>query len=393
MAMATSGAMSFISVLLVRLGAPNWLIGLESSLPALVTILAVLPVGAFVQRQRNLATTAGWARLIFRIILSTFALLPLLPPSIASYVLVIGYGSTAIPGTVLQVSFTSLLGQATTPDRRPRMLSTRMAINGLAGAAIGFLAGQWLDFAPYPLNYQVLFLSTVIGGIGSFYTLSRLRLPSVPEKEIAKRRRASLKEMFQLIKDAPLFRNYSLAAFLFRFAMAMPQALYSIYRVRTLGASDAWIGILLTVERLVSVVAYFGLGRLLTRPNFRRRLWTSCIGMALFPFSMALVGTPEMLIIPSVIVGLFSAGMEIYLTDTLIQVSPGDQRPTFIAANAFLANVTTFVAPLIGTALADAIDIRIVLMLSAGLRAIGGLAFWRLRVGTESSPSTTSASS
>ncbi|MBN1401728.1 MAG: hypothetical protein JXA74_12870, partial [Anaerolineae bacterium] len=80
-AIAGAGAMSFLGVFLVRLGAPNWLVGLYTSLPALFTILAVLPMGAFVARRGQFVQTAVVGRLFFRAIIGLFAFLPFLPPS------------------------------------------------------------------------------------------------------------------------------------------------------------------------------------------------------------------------------------------------------------------------------------------------------------------------
>ena len=390
-ALAGAGAMSFISVFLVRLDAPNWLVGLYTSLPALVTALAVLPMGAFVQRQRDLVATVSWARMGFRTAMALFGLLPILPMALAPYVLVGARSLIAIPGTVLNVSVTTLWGQITTPQRRPRMLSTRMAIHGLVGAAIGFGAGQWLDATPYPRNYQVLFSTLFFAGLGSVLVLRRLRLPEVSAQQVAARPKADLREMLALIRSTARFRRYSVAAFVFRMGMSMPSALFSIYRVRTLGASDAWIGILLTVERLVSVVAYFALGRLLQRPGFRRWLWVSALGAGLYPLTMAMAKTPEMLLVPSFIVGIVSAGVNIYLTNTLLQVSPEETRPLFISVNSFLANLTAFGAPMLGTVLADGTHIRIALGAAALLRVVGGLVFWRLGVGGETRRSAQSA--
>ena len=382
-AIASAGAMSFIAIFLIRLGAPNWLVGLYSSLPALVMMLAVLPMGAFVQRQRSLVRAICGARLIFRSFVASFALLPFLPAAISPFVLVAARCVMNIPGAVLNVANTTMWGQVTAPRRRPRMLSTRMAVQGTIGAIIGLLAGQWLDRVPFPLNYQILFLTALAACVGSVLTLRRLKLPKVTEEEIRERPRLSLAGIVPLLKRTPRFRSFSLAAFVFRLGMALPSALFSIYRVRTLGASDAWIGVLLTVERLVSVVAYVALGRLLSRPKYRRWLWVSAVGAALFPLSMAMVRTAEMLVIPSAIVGLFSAGVNIFLTTTLLQVSPEDQRPMFVAMNSLLANVTAFIAPILGTLLADATSIQLALVAAAGVRMVGGMTFWRLGVGSE----------
>ena len=381
-AIIESGAMSFLSVYLVRLGAPTWLVGLYSSLPSLVVILTVLPMGSFVQRQHSLVATVNWGRLIFRGVIGLFALLPLLPPALAPYVLVAARSAISVPSSAIDVSFTTILGRATIPERRPTLLSTRLAIDGLVAAVAGLLAGQWLDWAPYPSNYQVLFVSAFIATLGSVYVLSRLKLPEQTVTPLAARR-FNLAAMATMLRDTPAFRRFSAASILYRLSMSMPSALYAIYRVRTLGASDAWIGILLTVERFLSVFAYFGLGRWLARPERRRWLWVSTLGVALYPLTTSLATTPEMLLIPAACGGLFGAGSNIFLTDTLLQVSTEEERPTFAAANSFLANICAFIGPLVGTVLADATGIVLALVVIAALRLMGGLTFWRLGVGRE----------
>ena len=124
-AILASGVLAFVGVYLVRLGAPNWLVGLYSSLPALAVIVTAMPVASFVQRQRSLVATANWGRLVFRGMMGMFALLPLLPPSAAGYVLVGARTIMAVPGSVSNVSFTTVLGIVTPADQRPRMLIAR----------------------------------------------------------------------------------------------------------------------------------------------------------------------------------------------------------------------------------------------------------------------------
>lgn len=385
-AISDSGALAFLSVFLVRLDTPAWLVGLFSSLPALVTMVSVLPAGSFVRRQRSLVKVVTVTRLLFRSVVGAFALLPLLPVHIAPYVMVVAYSLAAIPSSALNVALTTLLGQAASPDRRPGLLSTRMAIHGMMATLVGLAAGQWLDRVPYPLNYQLLFLSALVAGVGSMLVLSHFRESTTSATALPPRARIGLGQMWALITGVPAFRKFAVATLIFRLTMSMPMALYSIYRVRMLGASDAWIGALLTVERLLSVFAYFGLARLLTKPKYRRWLWVTCMGMALYPLTTSLARTPEMLLIPSMLAGFFSAGMNIFMTETLLQVSPEGDRPTFIAANSFLVNVTAFVGPMLGTALAGVTSVPIALAIAGGLRLVSSLGFWRLGVGSEKEP-------
>ncbi len=372
--------MSFMSVFLVRLGAPTWLVGLYTSAPALVAIFVALPVGAFVQSRRNsLVPVANWSRLIFRGTVGLFALLPWLPPGLAPYILVGARTLVEIPAEAANISFTTILSMITPPLQRPRMLSTRMMINGIAAALVGLLAGQWLDWAPYPLNYQLLFLTSFFAGLASIYTLSFLRLPE-PEAPSRHAHRMSLLDLPALVRSAPRFRQFLIAAFIFRMGMSMPSALYSVYRVRVLGSTDAWIGVLQTVERVLHVIVYFFLARLMTKEKNQRWLWLACIGTTLYPLTTALSTTPQMLLMPSIVVGIFGSGMNVFMTNMLFAVSPEDRRPTFVAANACLTSVTAFVAPMIGTAIAELTSINFALMIVAGLRLVGALSFWFLGV-------------
>jgi len=379
-AILASGVLAFVGVYLVRLGAPNWLVGLYSSLPALAVIVTAMPVASFVQRQRSLVATANWGRLVFRGMMGMFALLPLFPPGAAGYVLVGARTLMAVPGSVSNVSFTTVLGIVTPADQRPRMLSLRLAINGVAATVFGFLAGQWLDYAPYPVNYQVLFVAGFVAGLISIYLLSKLRMPeeTAPLPSTPRPTRLRLGQVAALVKDTPAFRGYAVASLIFRLGLAMPQALYTIYRVRTLGSSDAWVAILLTLQNAMSVMSYFALGKLLTKPGFRGKLWLSCLGTALYPLTTGLSRTPAMLLVPAVVGGISGAGMNIYLTDLLFEVSPEDNRPPFVAANTILANLAAFVAPMLGTALADMTGIVIAFYVIALFRIVGGLAFWKI---------------
>ncbi len=382
-AVAGAGALSFVAVFLVRLGAPNWLVGLHTSLPALVTILAVLPMGAFVRRQRNLVRVVNVSRLIYRLVIASFAFLVYLPTTIAPFIQVAAESLIAIPGAALNVASTTILGRATTPRRRPSMLSTRMAVHGLMASAVGLLAGFWLDAVAYPLNYQLLFFSALLAGLGSIAMLARLKLPPISAEQVAARPRVGLGAMVALIRATPAFRDYAIAAFIFRVGQDLPMALYSIYRVRTLGASDAWIGALLTIQRFLSVFVYILLSRVLAKTKSRSWMWISCLGMALFPLTMALARTPEQLVVSAILGGLFTPGVDIFMTNTLFQVSTEEERPSFVAANTLLANVTAFAAPLLGTLLADLTYIQLALIVATALRVVGGLAFWRLKVGEE----------
>jgi MFS family permease len=377
-----AGAITFLNVYLIHLGANNWLVTAFSSLPALLTIVFAIPVGVFIQGQANLVRTANWGRFIFQAVLGLFAFLALLPPQIAAYILVAAYGLIAIPGLFSNVAVVTILGQATPIERRTRMLSIRLAVNGLVASIVGFLAGRWLNGVTYPLNYQVLFISGFVAGLASIYTFSKLRMEPQIIAPVT-HQRFKISELINIFKEAPLFRRWSLVTFSFRLAVAIPQALYIIYKVRDLGASDAWIGVLILVENGLSVLTYLLLGRFSSRPGFTKYFWLTLIGTALYPIAMALSRTPQMLVIPSICSAVFSATMSIFISNTLYKVLPKEQQATFIAADTLLANGAVFIGPMLGAILAGWVGLINVFYVAAGLRALTALLFWVCKVGTD----------
>jgi Na+/melibiose symporter-like transporter len=343
--------------------------------------VAILPMSTFIQRNNNLVSAASWGRIIYRAMMGLFALLPFLPIGVAPYVLVGARSFMSIPSSATNVSVRTLWSVVTTPKRRPSMISNRMAIYRMFGALAGFGAGQWLERMPYPLNYQLLFISGFFAGLGSVLCLSRLRVPEETQTKMEEKEKIGLREIFPLLKRIPAFRKFALSLIVFRTGMDLPRALYAIYRVRTLGSSDAWLGTLKMAQRLVGVCAFFALSRLLKKRKYRRWLWVGSAGLALFPFTTALAQTPEMLLIPAVVGGTFGSGSNIFLKESLYASSPEDERPTFVAANTFISKLTRFVVPMLGTLLADLTTIRVALVVASGVRLLGGLVFWQLGVG------------
>jgi hypothetical protein len=107
------------------------------------------------------------------------------------------------------------------------------------------------------------------------------------------------------------------------------------------------------------------------------------VGIAVYPLTMALATNPTMLLWPHLTGALLGSGMSIFMANIIYQVTPKDKYPTFAAIDATLANITGFIAPMLGVALMDAVGIHTALYIIAGLRVLGGLSFWRVGASAE----------
>jgi len=176
------------------------------------------------------------------------------------------------------------------------------------------------------------------------------------------------------------FVRFTAASFVFYWGIYLPAALWSILRVRELGASDGWIGLIATVNSASIIAGYLYWGKVAARRGNRWLLNITALGVAVFAVLTALVPTIEWMIPTSILGGVAWSGCNLALFNLMLAVCPSDRRPTYIALHTSLINVTAFAGPLLGAALADWISLRPVFVISGALRLAGFLLFvWLLR--------------
>jgi MFS family permease len=385
----SGGALAFLPVYVVRSGATPTLVSLLSALPALMTTLASLPAGRLIERARNLVHFTMLARMGLRIAFLIFAILPSLLNRHQPQAFIAVWTVAAVPMAFANVSFTTLLAETVPPARLAQVVSTRLAIHGLTSALTGFLAGRALDLLPHPANYQIIFLVGFASGLLSVLCLGRVRLlawrPYSGRAGVPAVQHPGLRQRWRTLRQAGRsnaeFTRLQLAATWFRLGMSLPSALFSIYWVNQVRASDTWIGLVTTTQMLFGIVGYYTWGRLATRRGGRRVLVLASLGLSSYPLLTALARAPSGLLLPAIAGGLFSAGLEVAFLDVLLLVCPRDRRPHLVAANSMLANLVLFAGPLLGAMLAEAIGVGPALLWAAAIRLSGGLLFYALRVG------------
>ena len=83
-------------------------------------------------------------------------------------------------------------------------------------------------------------------------------------------------------------------------------------------------------------------------------------------------------LLPSIAAGIFGAGFNLSFFNTLLEVCPPERRPSYVAINTTLINVAAFLAPLLGTYLANRLDIRVSLFIAGAVRLVGAGFFYQL---------------
>jgi len=367
----------FLPVFLARLGASPAVVGLHTSLPALLAMACAIPTGMLVDRAAN--QMAAWKRIAFcmRMFYPLVILAPFfVPRDVLPIFIVVVWALRTIPDTAGTSLWTAIAGRAVSPARRGHVNGTRWALLSLTAAACQALAGRWLDVGPFPGAYQAMFIVAFMATMGEWYFFGRLRVPNVPPPERAGATlRERVRDYLRPLAGHRPFVRFVAGTFAFRVAYNMPAALFTLLWVRELGASNALIGLRGTVAYAALVVGYLFWGRNANRLGHRRVLAAGALGVAIYAITSALLPAPVWLVPVALLWGIFVAGTDIGLFDLLLHTCPRGMEARFVSVSQFAANLAIFVGPLLGVALAGVTSVRTAMLVAGALQLASIAAF------------------
>jgi Na+/melibiose symporter-like transporter len=377
-----TGVSSFLAVFLVRLGASPVLVGLLTSMPALTGMLLAIPIGRFLERQHNMVPWYSRARALVQ---ASFVLMGLVPFFLgnqeAALAIIVIWALVTVPQTVVGITFTVVMSAVAGPRMRQYLMSRRWSILGATTAISVALVGAVLDRISFPLNYQVVFLGSFLGGMLSFLFSSRITIPDNPPPDPAKRGAGGLREYSEMLRSNPPFARYVVSSLVFNFGINLALPLFPLYWVRELNASDFWIGLINTVNNGIVLVGYF-MWTLVTRRWGNVLVLRLCaFGLVLYPLLTALTGRVEPLLLYAALAGIFGAGQALVAFDISLSTVPPERVAAFVALLQLTTYMAALAAPLLGTALAGMLGYGPALFVAAAIRLAGALLFVFLRVG------------
>ncbi|MFC2046603.1 MFS transporter [Chloroflexota bacterium] len=376
---------TFVSVFALRLGATTGQVGWLAALPALVNVVWLIPAARILERQRRGLPIMIVAGVLQRMGYLVMAAMPFVLVTGRVEALIVINTLIMLPTGVINTAVTSLIPDLTSAERRGNVISVRWLVLSAMGTVAALLGGWFLELLPVPTNYQVLL---GLGAMLSLYGMRYLRRIQVPDAIVARRtdqprRRYSwrrLQETLANVASHRRFIRFTAAAFFFYAGLYLPAALWSVMRVRVLGASDTWIGVIAVTISVSTIVGYFVWGKVSARKGNQWLLRVGALGVTVYALLTAFVPTIGWMIPPSILGGLAWSACNLALFGILLDVCPTQHRPTYIALFTALLNIAAFAAPLLGTALSSWIDIRPAFVVAGALRGVAVLLFvWLVR--------------
>jgi len=375
-----SAAAPFLPVLLTRLGASSFEVGLLTSMPALTGFLLAIPLGRFLQSRRQIVPWFSAARLM---VISCYALTGLATfliqqeSQVATVLLI--WAAATLPQTIVAVCFSVVMNAVAGPKLRYELMSRRWSILGVTTAVTVAGVGQILSRIVFPLNYQLVFLALSVGGLVSFYFSSHILLPDAlpPKTATGISLRERLGDFIGQVSREKAFVRFSLKRFVFLFGTTLSIPLFPLYYVRELDASDAWIGIISTAQSAVLLVGYYIWTRESRLRGSRFVLLWATLGMTIYPALVAYTRRVELIALYTGIAGIFQAGIDLVFFDELMKTVPPEYSATFVSIAQSMTYLASILAPLLGTFIADQFGLSVGLLVSAAIRLAGFLLFTR----------------
>ncbi len=379
----TAGVGSFLSVFLVRLGASSFLIGLLTAMPALTGMLLAMPVGQFLAGRPQIVPWFARSRFFVLLCYVLTGLAPFVFRSHQPEAIIVIWALATLPQTIVSVAFTVVMGAVAGPGGRLTLMSRRWSILGLANMLTVLAVGQVLRVFEFPLNYQVVFIGSAAGALISFACSSSIKLPAIEAPTTQQSLIHTLREHGSTLRANQRFVRFTVSQFIFRWGMTLVVPLFPIYWVRNVHASDPAISAINSVQIAVTMVAYFLWARISQRRGERVVLLIAALGVSFYPLLTAFTHRVELLVVWAGLAGLFSAGINLVFFDIVLSTCPADQQPAYVGMYQTTVYSATFLAPLLGAALADAIGIGPALVLGAVLQLAGCGLMTALGVGRE----------
>jgi MFS transporter, DHA1 family, inner membrane transport protein len=359
-------ALQFVPVVLRRMGATSDLLALYTALTYVGSILTSLSL--VLMRRRRTQTFAvlcwGLARSLFLIfallndvawvlvVMAVFWLLEAFPSPAYTRIMQAIYPA-GVRGTVMSIV-------------RLGMVAAVLIVTPMAGWALD----HW--------GYHILFPVAALAGLLSTWYFSRL---IVDEGTLPPRQTRPLSDLIAIVRRNRNFAIHLSAFAVFGLGALLGWPLYPIVQVDRLNLSYTQIGLLATAQSVAWLCGFLYWGRVVDR---RGGLWVMRVNLLIgtvVPLSYIFATEGWMLLPAFVAQGIISAGVDLGLINTCIQLAEPESVVEYAVIQATVVGVRGMVAPFIGAGMvAVGLPETMIFAIGAGLVLLSWVILGRVEI-------------
>lgn len=404
----SGSAISFMAVYATRLGASGWQIGILNAAPAIVSLLATLPAGRWLQTDGAISRRVFWTSVGHRVFYGVWVFLPLfLRPQQQIWAFIGLMFLMSMPGTALAVGFNAMFAAAVPVPWRAHVTGMRNGLLAITFIAASLLCGWLLHLLPFPWGYQVVFAIGAVGAamsslhlwfvrpldesgyvpgngqsVGDLARPGHVRLwlggmkTAVADWRFLLAWRPQLRSRPQNRLD-PAYTKLMASLFFIHLAQYLAIPLFPLFWVNNLHLTDQHIGWGNAVFYLLVLLTSTQLNRLTFRFANFRLLVAGVLGMSLYPLLTAVTDNLALFLTVSAIGGITWGLVSGTLANFLLERIPEGQRPSYLAWYHLALNAAVLLGALAGPLLANQVGLVTALVIIALCRFLAALTLWR----------------
>jgi MFS family permease len=372
---------SFAGLFIKRLNASDNLVSMLNSLPALFSIIAIILATPLVTRFKNKKKVTSISYLLTRFFYLLMALTPFLPDKYRALFFVILYGALNLPGSIALFMWQSFLADLFDQSKLGRVLSTRNSLSTFVGTITILTAGLLLNKLSTSKDqlihyYQIVFLIAFVVGLAEVLalTLHKENTNNKFKEVVTEGNKLSLAFLKNMIKQKK-YVMFMVGVIAFHFAWQMGWPLFLIYEVDYLHTNEMWSALSSTVNGISTAIGYSFWRKFSEKHGNSLALTISAIGMASTPIFYTFATSMKQVVGFAAIIGFSVAGILLSLLNSLYEVSPQENRTSYIAFYNLATNLTLIIAPWIGMNLYKIIGIKSALIIVGILRFVSSFLF------------------
>lgn len=353
-------------------------VALMDSLSGLAGMIALIPGAYWLNRLQQKKHFTGMSILISRMFFLLLVFVPFLPFSNVGLIFVILVALMQFPSAIAGLAWQDFIADLVPEKERNKFFSNRNRMIKLVGLAVTLLSGIALSIfsKDNPWPFQFFFFLAFIFGVIEVRYLYLHREPLV-HKKIEK---LNLQKFISGMKSIFTHKPYILflvSSLIFHFGWQMAWPLFKIYHVRFAEANSLWISIFEVCNGLVAFATFRWWGRFADAKGNNIALVLTALGIATAPFLYSVSTNLYYLAAVNLWTGFSVAGITLILFNRLLEVSPNDNRSTYIALFQLVIGISAIFAPLVGVSIYESTNSIVTAFHTSGyLRLVGVVAFF-----------------
>ena len=359
----------FRDVYAIRLGADATQLTLIASLPALMLLFTSSIASRWMRRYAGSREAIRFPGIIFRLVFLLPALTPFLPEKYQVMWLIVSVVLPAIGQGISAVGFVVMMREAVSGRTIPSLSGKRTMMMNVCVAASGLAMGFWLERAPFPINYQLMFVVAFLLSMVSWWHVNQVKvipeLVAPPPSPSSQRVNPWKSSSFQVLA---LIMAMSFATF-----TAIRPAI-SLYMVNHLHADEWFLSNFGLVELVAGALIAAFAGRIVARIGNRSMIAIGLIGTGIAALIIAGAQSLPVTLVSAAIGGAAWTIVNIGQFSYFSEMTPTEHKEVYTTAYHQVVFGAIFVGPMLGNVLASSnLPIITVLCIGAALRVLAGL--------------------